>query len=629
MRHIVGVAIAIGVAGAGCRPRATAPDSLVVFYGPGVPDEGIGLEWIPPSAGDLTGYRVEWRAAGGTYQVLGDVPAKAWQAFFTARPEMPELTDIEVRLRALPDPGGNRTASGFFHRKPFMPLLECVGARGTSCPAGPEGFTFLIRNRSPGATALVIERSKVLPETTAVIPGPSFELPPDSTSFSDPLTGDWSEEATYEYSLFAVKGGERSIARTLTTEALPLLAPESLTATPVTAGTQLSFVSRSERATCYEISVAAPPGGGLVLEPCLAPPAPGSSATFVDTTATGPPPSFRRYNVVAKRSWRASSFPATVAIVPSAPVGFSMALVQVPGGSAAVRLASGAFATADWRYGATPVVYGPGTPPAALLLYYSASFAYPPLVVDPGDAVHAFYHQRLATFARLARARFDGVGWSEDEIALADRVEFVAPGLGLDGVLRVAWRSGSNLSVATRNAASWTVERVPGTVSTGTQLAVDADPGGATHIVHEDGTGGLIHRSKDGGTWQSELIPGSWDARYGLHLYAGPGTLRLVARVLWGGWVLAERSVAGWAATEPLDSVAAAARSADGSTVVVAAASSLWIRGPAGTRVLPRPASGATVVATGIAAGKGWILEHLWPTGLPDGSWTAVLYEEL
>lgn len=616
------VLLALCSALAGCNQAGTEPDDFRATQAPWSFDSLL-LEWRPPTTGDLTGYELEWRVAQGPFALLGAAGPQVIGAQVTLGTSTPDATDIEFRLRALPDPKGTRVASAVVHRGVRPPVLTCADG-GWQCIAGPDGFSLGIQNRSAGANALHLKRQKLLPDTSAWIPGPSFTLPPDATTYVDPLDGDWSEEAEYAYTLTAEKGGRLSSEVTVYTARLPLLAPAQVVATPVAGGIQVSFQNRSSRAQCLSIAREAPQAAPQTVAACLTPPEVGATTTFLDDHA--PTAGIVRYRVAVLKQYVQSAWATSDWILPAPPAGLSAKIVTVPPGLKAVRLASGGFATYDVDSQNFVTFTAPGPGGNVPLRIPSGWWNSGALATDPGGQVDGLAARCVtgAPDCEILHASFDGSAWSLEEIGRGTSWPPVALDVGLDGTLRAAWASGGDIVVATRAGGTWQSESLTGALGPNRDqfFAITGDEQGTTHVVHGEWPG-LVHRYRDIDGWRSEPVPGA-PSNAPVALLPGPGVLRLVAL-----GAVAERSPVEWGGFEALAGIVAAGRSADGSRAAVAGLNWLWLRDANGTRTLNRNLSQVTALSTGIGAdGKAWILER--QSGISAAPEVfAILYEEL
>lgn len=617
------VLVLVACADAGSAPR----DLRVQTYSRLVDFDTVWVTWAPPTTGDFASYQLEWRAEGSGTGVVRAFAPGATSGFVDLGPTFPDGTQVEFTLRALPDPKGTRGVTATIQRGVRPPSIACAGGSGP-CTAGPEGFALAVANRSGSATSLTLVRSKVLPDGQGPVAGPTFTLATTATAFNDPLDGDWSEEATYQYELTARSGDLASLAVSVTTAPLPLLSPVAPTVTAATGGLEVAFEARSGRAQCYRVRRLDPfARTDTLVAPCLAPPPPGSVGTYLDTGASAD--RIQIYEVSAQGAVTAS-MPARAIWLPPPPAGLSRTVLAIPPATSALRTMGGAFLTA-----AGQVLYGPG-PAGPVALAIPAAHGAVPLAESADGSLYALATEWQASEVGvgLILARFDGAIWSTEELARGSIRDAIDLRAGLDGVLRAAWTD-QDLHVAAGAGGAmreWTFRGEVASTSA-LRVAVAGDADGTTHVVSRGADDRLAHRFSAPGGWGVEPVP-EVSAYQQLALLAAPGRLRLIG-VDWGWVTVVERDAAGWGtpyalapAPEFLDPVAVGS-SRDGATAAVASSAALWVFGAGGLRTLTRPPTGCRVVAAGARDdGRAWFVEALPSLTTTSGEVYALLYEE-
>lgn len=625
MRPTSAATVALGLALlAACARTGTGPEAFRIAEDA---TDHVVVRWYPPASGDFDGYVLEWRTATGAFVPVATFPASSTGGEAALGAEVPDAVDVEFRLRATPDPDATRSATAVLARGPRAPAIRCKRAR---CAAERDGLPLYLTNRSPGATAIVVRSARIAPGSTTREARAPVELSPDSTHWVDAFEDGWAEEHAYVWEVSAVKNGrESAVPERVVLDRLPLATPANVSAAAAPGGWEVSFEGRSARARCYAIDRVAPQGSARVAT-CLPPPAVGATASFLDSGASAASPPLYRVTAVGQL---ASSFPVDAWTAPPPGPGLAARLVTLPSGPLAVRLSSGAFASASigsWIVGSVtsaevhaPGPFGPeplppGVPPYPLQVA---------LALDGEDRVHALISGATTQYYG-ASPTFHHAIFSDGRWSVEPMPTLVASGIlletGIDGVLRAAWGAADDLFVARRTAAGWSREAVPALLPA---LAMDADASGVAHVVCPSNTStDVVHWRQSPSGWLAEPLT-IGNSVYELTFLAGPGPMKLLAA---GTYVsrLFERTDAGWGAAQELTGRWIAARSADGASLVLAGPTEVRVSGPGGVRLLQRPASGALRSAAGVdAAGKAWILEFLGADA-EHHEVTAVLYEE-
>ncbi len=643
MNRMASMACAAIAVVAACKGRTSGPEWLRVTED--VSDH-VALRWHPPSSGDFDGYVLEWRAGSGAFVPLATFAASNTTGDTTLGPEIPDAVDVEFRLRATPDPDATRSAIAVLHRGPRPPTVSCKWGLET-CRAERDGVHLYLGGRTDGATAFTI-RSWRHPSglsTDAVARDPVI-LPADTTEYVDRFAEGWREGDSYAYRATATKNGrESTVGEGRSTGRVPRVPPANVTAVAGSAGALVSFENRSPGAPCIRIDRQAAGSDRVVVASCLAPPPQGGTAEFLDPGALAyASPLLYVVSATGFGSGLVAQepLPSAAWTGPPPPAGLGSRLVSLPIASTAVRLGSGAFATAwagymngefaTWHYWDAEVhVQGPlGVEPIPPIPSFSPEGAL--IAAGADDTVHALVvgsaPPGTATSPHPHHATYEAGAWDVEDVPIASSY-VLSLDVGLDGVMRSAWQTAwTDLTIATRGPSGWELDALTGALPStlgAREFSMAVDSEGVVHAVHRDAAGWLVHRYRSPAGWVSEPVPA---VQPPATLLATPGGLVLVASARYGATAVLERSAAGWSTVETLPGEWIASRSADGSAYVLASDTSVRVHDATGVRALERPASGAPWMAVGVRpGGRAWLLEFLL-TDPPNREVTALLYEE-
>lgn len=625
----------VAAAVAACSVSPTAP-VVTLDYDPVRAFDRVTLRWMPPTAGDLTGYAIERRVVPHAFEIVGTAPVESHSFVHTIAAETAELTDFEFRVRALPDEGGSRASAPTpFHRGLRPPALACASCDpGVLCDCWPVNgaVALALTNRSQVADGLLLERA-VYTAPTAVPTQSAFPLPAVSQTFrdTDGATA-WVDGAKLEYRLLAVKGAERSgAAQWGLSAAAPPLPARILSATIATGGAmEVAFANESRSAETFTLVRRDWSTGAGTPWFIASIPAPATGATAVLRDVA--PVAGNDHAYYAVRAWLPFSWGWVNSdawlVWPPLATDMVASVAVVPPGTAAVRMEGGAFATAELARGTTFHLYAPGAL-GAMYVSSDAWLAYPGLALDPQRLPHAVYALGFFGPSNLVHAWHDGEAWRSEDLgpisSTGDRVGFdVAP----DGTVLAAWAASGSVLVARRSPEGLSTESVPVVELPSGSPFVAGDASGGVHVVVWSATGSVHLHRDPGGAWTSEPIPA---VPFPLALLAHARGLALVGEYSGSAWIL-ERTAGGWGTVETLGTSGpyhlGAARSPDGERIAVAAgAGTLWLRDGAGTTTRTWTQAGHTMAVGFGPTGKAWVLSGIdaWPNGATN---PVALYDE-
>jgi hypothetical protein len=650
---------------AGCSEPGGAP-TLLARYDPANFDT-VPLFWTHPRGAAGDGYAVEGRAVPAPFEVLGRMSVSQPSMVYGFARDAPEATTFEFRVRALPDDDGSRASNVVSIRRGLRPPVLSCTADALGCAPLDGTFRLQWTNPSRVADAFSVERRVQEPgrfifdstsgwsAVAAVAAG---------TGFSDADLATWTDGAGFEYRVIAMKGPDRSVPSNMrgTRRAL-LTAPTPVTATALPdGGARISFRNASRAAHSVRVTrtVARPgPGFPFVIARMDAP---APLTTTIDDPFA--PPGVIDYAVEAvfgdSFSTSVVDSPTNISIV-LPPKDFSAAYVTVPPGTAAVRTAAGAFATAGGLQpapGGAPFLVAPdGGTGAARSLPSSASLFRPGVVLDAAGHPHAVHAEAVTgppPSVAIVHTWHDGQSWQTEEIARTEPVQRVRFDIGIDGTMHASWSSPTSLEVASLVGGTWTVENVAAA------LGADFQPDWANHFLAGDGTGGaqmvviasasgdrVLRVFRDATGWHTEPIPTAGIGAFP----AGEDGVRVIAQA--GAPAIAyqppgafdvfllDRISAGWRwriLTFALERFRAttleAGRSADGSRIAVTAEAAngsarLWVIEGDVTSTKTWFDVGSRHAVGFRADGKAWILGGLQDDASPASPVRALLTEEL
>lgn len=604
---------------AGCW--VTTPDAPVLSSVHDDPNaDAVTLAWAPPSRGETTGYVLEARQVPGTFQPILQAGPSTINASHDVR-AVPEATDLEYRVRALPEGAHGRASNVVTHHRGLLAPRVTIVCQNSACqPVG--GFVVRVQNPSVAGAAL-FRRVWTCPGSSgAWIP---LTLAPGATDYQDADLSQWADGARYQYQAVVAAGTDRNASPVIESVGAPTLLPNVLTATRLLSGANAVQLVNPSRCFLWE-SVYAVYGNAYVGS-ILVEPGPGTSGTLVDPSP--PAGRFFYYTAITDYFGRVTPGSQLWAAAATAVPGFGVTLVDRQPGTVAVRAPDGSFATAGYGAagyaiyapgpaGPDPLVLAPGSVPGGML-------------ADAAGHIHALFSEPAGTEVAVVHAEHDGVSWLRRELA---RGPFVAENLatGLDGTLHAAWSdgAGTGLHLGRWSGGAWALDFVPGAYayrSAQTPYAIAGDAAGGAHVVVARG-GLLAHWYRDAAGWQSEPVgPRSTGA---LALLPGPGRLELVHATEAYTLEVIERGATGWGTPLTLDGFPVGglqvARTSDGARLVIAARGLLWIREAAGDSRSSWPADPTSSFGLGLRPdGKIWLLDHLVGGFAPD---PAVLLEE-
>jgi hypothetical protein len=470
----------------------------------------ILLTWTPPAGADVL--QLQGRLAPADWESLGDLPGNAEGAVLDLAPEAPEGADLGFRIRSV---RGSATSPWSAEATLHRGVRPATGLVVSGYFGPPPGVSLSWTAGSTQADAIRVER-RIVPY--GATPGPWTPLPAvalGTTSVEDRDVAAWVDGADAEYRVLYVKGAETSAPAQGSTGLAPPLAPAGLTATPAgPLAIRLDWTARSRYATKQVVFRQRRLAPGEVEVATLPP----EASRFDDTV-----PEQGAY--VYRVSARAGDNLATNYVADSDPVtGFttvpgltlSTSTLVAPGGTVAVRDASGRFATAGvslftvsaWRQGSA------GWEAHETVLASYPELAGPGLLLRPDGELELLYLTRLPIPPVFTREWFDGAWHGETVTGLQPSGAAVAPG----GALHAVECQAGFLRHATNGTGTWAVETIPvtGVVE---RCAVTTGPAGDVRIAWTaprpvpPGQGGSptacdLHLVVSGpGGWTDETVP--------------------------------------------------------------------------------------------------------------------------
>lgn len=529
--------------------------------------DSIVLHWMPPAGVDAM--QLQGRLVPGAWETIGDVPGDSVGAVITLDPVAPEGADFGFRIRSVRGSASSGwSAEATVHRGVRPASNVIVSSSFGPPPSVQVSWTA----GSARADSIRVER-RTVPAGSA--PGPWSPLPGvllGATSFEDQDLGAWVDGADLQYRVTYAKGSEASVPAQGAAGAAPPFAPAGLVATPAgPLAIRLDWTARSRYAT-KQVVIRAPRLAPGETEVATLPP---DASSFVDAV---PGPGAYVYRISARvgdyvnvTNFVADGEPV-IGFTSLPGLALSVSTLVAPGGTVAVRDASGRFATAGaslftvsaWRQGSAgwdahesvlasyPDLSGPGLllrPDGGLELLYRVLYPIPTTftrewfdgawhaetvaglqpddgVIDAGGALHLV--DREAGFLRHATNATGA--WVVEPIAVPDFVDRCALTTGPTGDVRIAWTSprpvppgqggsptASDLHLLLRGAGGWVDETVPlgadGAALGSRVLRVHAPSAGRTVVIFQGASavqGGIDVRAvtRDAGSWGAPVSLG-------------------------------------------------------------------------------------------------------------------------
>lgn len=205
MRRTVALAVLIGAAG--CGGDAGAP----LLIADGISFGRVPLYWTHPSGQATGGYALEVSVAGGPFQVSRRIGPAELLAVYIVSPDVPERSDLGLRVRALPDDSGTRASNVISYHHGLMPPLLVCDVYGSTSNCGPSSGGFQLSWTLPSKVAdgILLQRRTVFlsppPTDWQTLP---VSLP--STSYLDADLDRWRLGGRFEYRLISTSPGEQS-----------------------------------------------------------------------------------------------------------------------------------------------------------------------------------------------------------------------------------------------------------------------------------------------------------------------------------------------------------------------------------------------------------------------------------
>jgi len=201
---------------AACGSTAGAPQLYV--SNPGFLQ--VYLAWTHP-VGQVEGYAVEIRTLPGSFRTAQTFTPDTLFVYFYYPATAPDGTDLEIRVRALPDDDGSRASNAVSTHRPLgFPTLSCDPVFDGICEARTDGFHLTFSKNSPATDSLELRRAVLSPlgassnETVLLVSS-------TATSYLDSDFSLWVHGARYRYTLTALKGAERSSPVSMITNPAP------------------------------------------------------------------------------------------------------------------------------------------------------------------------------------------------------------------------------------------------------------------------------------------------------------------------------------------------------------------------------------------------------------------------
>lgn len=633
-----------------CQPSATAP-TLVLQAQEGDVDE-VELAWAPPTVGDFSAFVIEARQVPGAFQPVATLAPSTFTYRYRFPSSVPELTDHELRVRALPEPDGARASEPRpFHRGLRQPIARF--------PTYLPTLDLTIQNQSFLAEGLELDRLVHPCDGSAPLELAPLSLPLDTASWSNPEPEAWRDGATFEYRVAAFRGSDRSADVRLVTDAASPAAPSGVGLQHLPLGERVDFVNESRCVGTIRLALTRLGGAGLDVFSSVSAPPHGTAGSF---TLQPVPPGLFDLDVYATY-WSRSAKAVQRLLIP--PAGLDATLVDAPPRRVVARVGTGGFASGGPATGALgPVTLtAPGPAGEDRLVRADAYLLAWNLVVDSIGHPHALLEEASAASAgtyELVHAWHDGLAWKTEVLNTPSKRSRPRLAVGPDGSLFAAWTSGSwsdQLEVARFGALGW--ERLPSPSRHVDTLYDPAkawgflagDAAGEPHVVIPWSGLGLDVAHGPAG-WTEEVIPST--GRSGEVLLGVHGAPVGLVAVSWAAAarqvLVTDRDASGWGPAAVLgswpgsvivSSAPVVSSSGDGARLLVAARTwpesadrLLWIRDPGGVTsrswftVSTAAAPRSTTFSAGFGPdGKAWLLENTSDAppafGLP-----AVLFEE-